>query len=106
MKEPEEKVRQAAQRCGAGNGAETLRAWARKPESRAQMQRVLDELALSWEERGRTPVSDTFPELADTAEAFKNGMMLLRPKSSGDWGAVLSTSPAFWNRVVSSTSAP
>ena len=39
-------------------------------------------------------------ELADTAEGFKNGMFLLRPKCRGDWGAVLSTSPAFWNRVA------
>ena len=99
-KEPVEKVQRAAQRGSAGDGAETLRAWARKPSSRAQMQRVLEELALSWGERGRTPVSDAFPELADTAEAFKNGMMLLRPKCSGDWGAVLSTSPAFWNRIA------
>ena len=52
MKEPEEKVQRAAQRGSAGDGAETLRAWARKPEARAQMQRVLDELALSWGERG------------------------------------------------------
>ena len=75
-------------------------AWARQKKTRAQVLRVVAEMEQAWTERDRVPVADAFPEMADTAEAFKNGLMLLRPRHSGEWGAVLSAAPAFWNRVA------
>jgi hypothetical protein len=85
--------------AGAPVASEEQSRWQTSTGDREKIWRVMTELAWTWEEKERKVREDACPELADDAEAFKNGLMLLRPASRRSWNVVLADNPAFWNRV-------
>ena len=91
-------------RHGAGpaaGGREATPDWARCSETRAKVQRVLDELEWWYSQGGRPAPSPEVPLTeADTAENLKGYMLQFNPrKRPGGWAEVLSLAPALWNRI-------
>ena len=59
--------------------------WMISKHGQEKMWRVVKELQEFWQQRGRVVRVDNVPELADDAEAFKNAMLYLQPRSRREW---------------------
>ena len=83
----------------AADGSARRQPWMDSKCDREKIWRVIKELGWTWEQSGRAVSVADVPELADSAEAFKNAMLYLRPRDRRSWDAVLAKNPAFWNRI-------
>ena len=78
-----------------------LPGWVRSAETRAKVQRVLDELEWWYSHGGRPSPEPSVPLTeADTAEDLKGYLLQFNPRHRpGSWAEALSLAPALWNRI-------